>query len=97
LITLAKTLYPAKSNIFFAIKHRRLRIEMGVETRSTTPTNQIFRTEDNAGALAELFEAAARWIRDHQDISVIDLSLHMQETGPDKNDLELNVYFEHLF
>jgi hypothetical protein len=67
---------------------------MTVETRSTTPKNRIFRTEDKADAVAVLFEAAAKWVRSNPEISVIDLSLHMQETEADKNDLELNIYFE---
>jgi hypothetical protein len=70
---------------------------MGVETRQISPDCQIFRVEEISSiSVAELFEAAAKWIRKDPEIliSVIDISLHSRETGPDTDDLELDVYFE---
>ena len=68
---------------------------MIVETRPTTPSNQLFLVEEEGSdSVAELLEAAARWVRDHSGISVIDISLHLIEPSPDADKLEMNIYYE---
>jgi hypothetical protein len=68
---------------------------MTVETRPTTPHNQLFLIEEEgSNSVAELLESAARWVRNHDGISVVDLSLHLVGVSPEDNELELNIYYE---
>ena len=68
---------------------------MTVKQRETQPLNRIFQTEETSSdSVAELFEAAAKWVRAAPGISVIDISLHQHQMDPDKLSLELDIYFE---